>query len=382
MRIKTLPLYLIWILYQPNLVAQVVADRDTNSPIAYVQISSSDLLHQGELSNDDGRFDLRPFGQADSLRLRHVAYQSRTIAARALQPADTIWLTPREVTLPDVAIYGLTPTALMERVIERLDANHQVGPVLYGVRMYEGKYTEDSVRKLHILWEHEAQIYEKANGDGLLSVSQMQTRVKTFSRPAERYLRSAVLLHGISSLLWNSLFRSNTLFQSKIDCLKKRKLDDYEIRLDGQLEGADQPVIIVTLSPIKQDKDSRYTLWIDETTFAVVKMTGRRPDGVRFELGFTPIGDQWYLAYYKRVVPPQTYYQKSYGFEQAVSSEQVAIYRVLDQQPTEEPPGAEGYMLSGRHELKDVAGAWDDPFWASHPAGPWPEWMAAYLAEK
>ncbi len=196
MRIKALFLYLAWLGYQPNLSAQVVADRDTKTPIAYVQIGSSDLTPQGEITNDDGRFNILPFGQADSLWFRHVAYQSFTITAQGLQPTDTIWLMPREVTLPGVAIYGLTPTALMERVIERLDANHQVGPVLYGVRMYEGKYTEDPVRKLHIIWEHEAQIYEKANGKALLDVSQMQTRVKTFSRPADRYLKNAILMHG------------------------------------------------------------------------------------------------------------------------------------------------------------------------------------------
>ncbi len=141
-------------------------------------------------------------------------------------------------------------------------------------------------------------------------------------------------------------------------------------------------MIIVDLSPIRQDKDSRYTLWVEETSFAVVKMIERRPDGIRFETGFMPIGDQWYLAYFKQVVPPRNSYQKYYGFEQAVSSELVAIYRVLDQQPTEEPAGAQGYMLSGRHELKEVAGDWDDPFWQEHPARPWPEWIAEYLAEE
>jgi hypothetical protein len=375
MRIKTLPLYLVWLIYQTNLFAQIVMDLDTRLPIAYVRINSSDLPHQGEFTNEDGRVNVLPFGKGDSLWFRHIAYQPQTIAAQALQPTDTIWLTPREVTLPEVAIYGLTPKALLERVIDRLDSNHQVGPVLYGVRVYEAHYTQDSARTLHMLREHDAQIYEKANGRALLAFQQTQSRVRTFSRPAERYLKSAMLLHGISSLLWNSLCRA------KENCLKKRKLDNYEIRLEGQLEGADQHLIIVTLSPIQQDKDSRYTFWIEETSFAVVKITERRPDGTRFETGFMPISDQWYLAYFKQVVPSRTHYQKHYGFEQAVSSEQVAIYRVLDQQPTEEPPGAEGYILSGRYELKEVAGAWDDPFWQEHPARPWPEWIAGYLSE-
>lgn len=245
------------------LIEGVITDEENNEPVPYATVRVQ-RTSVGTISNEEGRFLLkleRKF-EKDSLVISCLGYQTRKISCRKIAGEKRHKITLRKIAieLDQVVVSSLTPSQLIEEAIKRIPENYsQEGATLDGFYRTASRENGKFVRLL------EAAVKVKQIGfeNGERAVEYVNTRK---SKDRRNYR------HEETNLLQEAMTFDHV--SSRRGFLSKFNRDFWRYELAGftRLNGDDIYIVKAHLSTNKKLIQHEATLYIEESTYAIVKI--------------------------------------------------------------------------------------------------------------
>ncbi|MDX2249223.1 MAG: carboxypeptidase-like regulatory domain-containing protein [Bacteroidia bacterium] len=369
---QTLILLIFLAVFLPGIsqpiVTRVVVDSATGEPIPYAYVYLSNDRRTGTLTNSDGRFRLPFESGTDSLVISHLTYLAFKQPISSL-PGDTLRLTEKALMLEEVSIYGETGAHFFQKIMDNLEKNHAVEPALYHV-FFRSAHHETDLSALHILSEYEMKVYFDTNHKGNLKIEHARSR--PFSKPGEAHSSDLFVMEA-AGVVFDNLFLSELKWKPSV-------FKRFTIEIVGSTQEDDRTLLRLDLSPVRPARDNAYTLYMDEKSFAVVRLiTYYNESQTAFEeLRYRELNGKWYLAYSQNRTRESDFYQK-WDTQSNSVREWFALFTLLPLEPKTDE--FKGYMIVAQ-PAKEILGKWDDPFWDQYKNIPLPEWMQRVVEEK
>ncbi|MDX1907326.1 MAG: carboxypeptidase-like regulatory domain-containing protein [Bacteroidia bacterium] len=352
-----------------QVLSGVVMDSTTGEPIPYASVYVLDARRSGTLTNTDGYFRL-PYNLAtDTVVISHLTYRGIRQPIHTLA-ADTLRLAAQALKLPEVSIYSGTGASVFRSVLAALDKNHAVEPVIYHVLHREFLYESDR-SALHGIAEYAMDVWYAPDHSTELRI--IQARKKGFSAGGEIWAKNIYVAHTLGSYFHN-IYKSDLKW-------RESTLKRYEIGIAGSVQHEGRSLIRLELIPHKPDKDQAFTLYVDEATYAVVRIWEYRDaERTRYqETAFREWKGKWYLSYVVWRYAGSTVFQR-YQPGSISNVEDVYIYQLLpDATKTDDFKGLVGLVSI---PVEEFAGKWEDPYWDTYRDIPLPAWIQQMVDSK
>ncbi len=341
---------------------KTVIDNETGKPIANAHIYKTLDLQTGTITNEDGLFVLRNIKSTDIIEVSHIAYNTFKGKVKEIK-SDTIRLQRKYNIIAEISVE--TGQTLMNKVIENLYDNHFVEPVMYEVFVRVAQLEQDS-SELHVFSEYAMNFYYNKNSKPRIKV--LKVRAKPISETGKKYFKDMRIINAIST-------SSDNIFRFQEDIFKKKKLKYYTITID---ENSDD-INCTKINLIDKKDKTKYTLLVDNQSYAISKFISYYESGGIKELGFKKIKDKWYLDYSKRLRNAQVFAKWKHNSK--AISDIIAIYNVKND--------VKYYPKQFKTEINIIAepikyhiGDWTQQYWDNHNFIPISKWINKQLVKK
>ena len=237
----------------------IVKDQETDEAIPFAHVLVGDVVN---VSNIDGEFIISAadFDRENiKLKVSYMGYENYSEPLTNLDPYHTVFLKPSVTQLMDVEV--LSGPSIMQEVFERFHLNYEME------RQHMVGYYQESMsdwEKTYYVAEGIMDIYTPSNLDkySYPLVSPLRTRKKVFENIAAI---DEVLGGNASDMAHSSIWRKRSFLS-----IKNRK--NYDYFYAGATSIGDREVLIVEFEPNNNKGNTTGKLYIDEETFALVKI--------------------------------------------------------------------------------------------------------------
>lgn len=341
---------------------KTLIDHDSHTPIQGAHIYINNYLKIGTITNKDGLFVLNKLNESDIVCISHVSYVPIKQVVGSLK-SDTIFLKKRMTNLDEIIVHRMTGVELLKCVIDSLESNHSIEPILYNtyVRslMFEQDYSE-----LHVLSEYDMNVYQKKDHNSEFRI--IKTRASSFSNAGKKYFKDMRMIQAIS-------INGDNIFRFRDNYLKKNKLKKFDIKITCQINSINNNYIELMCKPIKETYYNSAILLIDLSSYGIIKITKYYSDlkDEYKEVSFKQIEDKWYLQSSRRRIHSKLF-EKGEESSNAVLLREV-IYNIDSTQY--DPMLYKTGLNLVAEPIKLHLGDWSDSFWSDHNYIPLPKWV-------
>lgn len=253
----TLCLLAILRLFSQEITGEV-RDFETKEPIPFAHVT---LGNTTTISNIEGEFViLKEFPQDTTLQISFIGFEPFT---KRLDGQQHFSVELKESTIALEAVTVLTGDILMDKVFDRLITNYEMEPLRLTSYYKEKLHAEDSMLYLA---EGILDILMPPNvNEKKIKIAPIKTR-KLVTKPLDPYGKATQMSGHAHDMAVSSIWRKNSF-------LSKSNRKHYEFEYEGKRAYQEHSVYEVTFQP----KDSKGyvsgTLYIEDETYAIVKMT-------------------------------------------------------------------------------------------------------------
>ncbi|MCF6240620.1 MAG: carboxypeptidase-like regulatory domain-containing protein [Bacteroidales bacterium] len=343
-------------------INKIVIDKKTGKPILFAHVYKQDNLLTGTVTNSDGRFVLKSLKKNDVLIVSHLSYVRYENSLYNIT-SDTIFLIPKIEKLNEVIVKGLTPYSIMTHVIDNLQKNHLIEPVMYQMYGRIAIHNKDK-SELHILSEQVTNVYYKKLGKHPFAQI-IRLRIKPFSEIGKRYFK------GMRMVSNAGLFSDVSFIFSVNPIFNKRKLKKhYNIEILGEYIDETQNLIKIKCSH-KEEKNINVILLVERNSYAISKMEVFRLNDHEV-VSFKKVDNKWYFNTVKRNYISKS--DKSWKPDSLAIYSTLAIFNINKNKKFESVSFKPERQIIAK-EVKQFIGKWSDDFWENYDYVPLPEWI-------
>lgn len=123
----------------------LLLDQVTKEPISSVNVFNPESL-SGTISNDDGWVNI--YFKSDTLVCSHISYETKKIFMDRLLEKDTVYLSPREIQLDEVAINNFDLKKRLKFIIDNYNDLYDVKSKLFDCTYKEKLKVNDKMARL------------------------------------------------------------------------------------------------------------------------------------------------------------------------------------------------------------------------------------------
>ncbi|MFO7939209.1 MAG: carboxypeptidase-like regulatory domain-containing protein [Bacteroidales bacterium] len=357
------------ILSAQETITKTVIDGETGNSVVNAHVYMLDALRTGTVTNRDGVFTLKSVADSSVLKISHIAYVD-FIKPVSKMSSDTIVLKTKSNNLEEVVVRPrgsmLTGRALINNVIDSLERNHYVEPVMYQVYVRVSEFEQD-YSELHVLSEYVFDVYQDKRSKS--EIQMLKTRAKPFSKAGRKYFKDMRMISAIS-------INADNIFRFQDDIFKRRKLKHFEFSIHSdQTNRSDD---LIALHCLNNRDNERYVLFIDKESYAISKMVKYYTDTDEefLEIGFKKVNNKWYLDYSNRKRHSDLF-SKWMPNSNAIFERKV-IYNVDANTQYDKEVFKTAFDLVAE-PIKRHLGDWSDDFWKDYNFVPLPTWIKAKI---
>jgi hypothetical protein len=353
-------------------ISKTVIDGESGTPVVNAHVYMLDALRTGTVTNRDGVFILKSVADSSVVKISHIAYVD-FIKPVSKMSSDTIVLKPKSNKLEEVVVRprGSMPTGrvLINNVIDSLERNHFVEPVMYQVYIRVSEFEQD-YSELHVLSEYVFNVYQNERSKS--EIQMLKTRAKPFSKAGRRYFKDMRMISAIS-------INSDNIFRFQDDIFKRRKLKHFEFSIHSDQTNRSDDLIALHCSSNRDNE--RYVLFVDRETFAISKMIKYYTDTDEefLEIGFKKIDNKWYLDYSNRKRHSDLF--SKWNPNSNAIFERKVIYNVDANTQYDKENFKSAFNLVAE-PIKRHMGDWSDDFWKNYHFVPLPTWIKAKIEQE
>ncbi len=349
-------------------IEKTVIDKETGKPILFAHVFKQSDLLTGTITNANGKFVLKSIKKGDTIKISHLAYFQYENTLKNII-SDTIYLLPKTIKLNEVIVHGLSPHSIMKNVINNLEKNHLIEPVMYQIYGRFSIHNKDK-SQLHILSEQVTNVYYKKLGKHPFAQI-IKLRIKPFSKIGKKYFKTMRMI-TTSSLFSNAsfIFSDNPIFN-------KRKLKRYyNIKIIDTLFDNTYNLIKLKCSP-KKEKYSTIILYVDRNSYAITKIYEYRPSKENIKndveiINFKKVGSKWYFNTITRKY--LRFSDKRWKPDASASFEMITLFNINKNTKFEDTTFKPEHKIIAK-EIKHFVGKWTDDFWNNYNYIPLPSWI-------
>ncbi|MGM0551873.1 MAG: carboxypeptidase-like regulatory domain-containing protein [Bacteroidota bacterium] len=357
------------ILSAQETITKTVIDGETGNSVVNAHVYMLDALRTGTVTNRDGVFTLKSVADSSVLKISHIAYVD-FIKPVSKMSSDTIVLKTKSNNLEEVVVRPrgsmLTGRALINNVIDSLERNHYVEPIMYQVYVRVSEFEQD-YSELHVLSEYVFDVYQDKRSKS--EIQMLKTRAKPFSKAGRKYFKDMRMISAIS-------INADNIFRFQDDIFKRRKLKHFEFSIHSdQTNRSDD---LIALHCLNNRDNERYVLFIDKESYAISKMVKYYTDTDEefLEIGFKKVNNKWYLDYSNRKRHSDLF-SKWMPNSNAIFERKV-IYNVDANTQYDKEVFKTAFDLVAE-PIKRHLGDWSDDFWKDYNFVPLPTWIKAKI---
>ncbi len=346
-------------------------DAESQLPIAYARVCWLAHPASGTLTNEQGLGSLPPSSHGDTLLIQHLAYGKRHIPF-GLDLKDTILLSSRVVTLPEVPILSESGKDLLKKIRANLKRNHQIDSTMFFSSGWAA-CTPVGSEQLHLFYELDGYFLVSRKPLGKGKSTLIRVRSKVFSDYGKVWLSD----ERVASNLFESVSITQWHFGWEL-LLVPGKARSFEVKIIASEQIDDLHLLSLKITPKHPKRDASYLLKIDLATYAIVNFQEYNRPGVAdffLEVGFSQKGQKWYPYYAKS--RQQSYKIGDFSFEEELRSLEIVdsktISKIAPNTQLEWSPNSYWNLLTP-FEIP-----WQDSYWQSRPSVPVPEWISRQL---
>jgi hypothetical protein len=260
----------IFFLGSIHLNSQIVLDSITREPIQFAHITNEE--GQGTTTNEEGKFSIEYFVDSNVLEFSHLAYLKKNLPKNNLSSGDTILLSPYTVSLEEVIVKGFSARDIIIEAINNIPNNILSSPFnLYG--FYRESVEEDG--KGAMLTEVSFIAYNDGGNDS----QGYQAEIIKGRRTDNHTTLNLDAVGGIATIV-----QLADMVRSKIRMFDMDKLSDYTFEYVGEIESAENPILIIGFSPSNDNihNNNMGKIYIERETMAIVQIeTQKDPEKIK-----------------------------------------------------------------------------------------------------
>lgn len=288
---KNHTLYLLLFFISFNTIAQTAIKSKltdvNNNPVAFANIYIPESK-KTTLSNESGDFYIVINPETDkTIIISHLSYQPVQIKITSSFPKNIV-LEEGSLQLNEVVIgKQITGYDIALKVVENLKENHDVDPAYYEYFTRVVQY-DDNWKEIDMIQEYYGKLKHTGNHDNKALI--YKSRVVPYTKAGEELSKKR------SMDLWG--IRMNNLLLYKPEYLKKGRLKNYDISIEGTTTINEHDCYILQYATDKKYFNQFIIIYLDRKTYGIVKVI-EKPSKNRvsyMERNFVNINNKWVLS--------------------------------------------------------------------------------------
>lgn len=258
-----------------------------NKPVAFANIYIPESK-KSTLSNESGDFYMVINPATDkTLLISHLSYQPVEIKITSNFPENII-LEEGSMRLSEIVIgKEITGYDIAVKVVENLKNNHDIDPAYYEYFTRVVQY-DNNWKEIDLIQEYYGKL--KHNGGHNTKALVYKSRVVPYTKAGEELTEEG------SIDLWG--IRIDNLLLYKPDYLKKSRLKNYDISIEGTTTINGHECYILQYTTDKDYLDKFVTMFLDKKTYGIVKVIEKfSKNKISYlERNFVNINNKWVLS--------------------------------------------------------------------------------------
>jgi len=256
---------------QPHIIRGTVTDeKGTPLPFANFFLTTSKT---GAISNNEGAFLLNFSGNAETLKISFISYETQMIEVEGTQLLE-IRMKPHSFQLGEVTVTALSAEGLLKKAIDKIPDNYPQEPFLSKVYVRHKLSEKDTLRYMQEFALNAVKSYRSSFSDQFFLVRNRNFRFDPDHRGS---------LRGVGDL----------------DILKNppnaRFFREADIRYLPSTTFDNRPVYVLEYSRKNRENSHGSKIYIDKEDLAIVRFELNRESGDKATYQYEKIDDKYYL---------------------------------------------------------------------------------------
>ena len=260
----------------PHVIRGIVTD-EIGAPLPFVNIFLT-KSKTGTITNNNGAFSLRFSGNAETMSISFIGYETQSIEVSRDMELETIQLRPISITLDEVTISALSAEGLLKKAIEKIPQNYPQEPILIGAYVRHKVLETDTLCYMQEMAYNIVRSYHPSFSDEFFLV-----RNRNF-----RFVLDRSNLRGIGDV---------DIVRYAVENFNSRFFRNADIRYLPSTTFDNRPVYVLEISRKNRENAVVGKIFLDAEDLAIVRYDMGRDGGNRHVAQYKKVENRYYLMF-------------------------------------------------------------------------------------